>query len=143
MTLDLDAPIIPGHAAAGLAIGHPLPRLTDAVSGATASPQGVLRLDYGAVSVWTTDGMITQICVRAGYRGKLGGAIGIGSTIVGVEAYLGPVSEDPSDNLIVDGMPGWCFETEEWGGLHTLDENRDARITSICVYAINDDDAQL
>lgn len=59
--------------------------------------------------------------------------VGIGSSIADVERLIGEVEEDTEDNLIVVGYPGWCFETEKWLG-HRIDDNRSARIISICVY---------
>jgi hypothetical protein len=132
--LDLDAPIIPGYAAAGLTLGQAPPDISEPVKGASAFPNGVLRLDYDSVSIWIASGAIVQIGVRERYRGMLDGMISIGSTIVDVEAHLGPVRADLDGNLVVEGGSGWCFETEEWGGMGTLEENPGARITWICVY---------
>ena len=67
--LDLDAPIVPGYPAAGLTIGAPASGVTEAPKGATALPNGALRLDYDSVSIWVHGEKIVRICLRERYRG--------------------------------------------------------------------------
>ena len=66
----------------------------------------------------------------------LDGVIGIGTTIAEVEGHFGrPVEEDEEDNLVVQGLDGWCFETEVWASPSgTPRENSSARITELFVF---------
>jgi len=131
--IDLDAPILPGKAAAGISIGTPVNDLLGR-SQSTTKLDG-LKYDLGAVKVWSENGVITQVGVSSGYRGALEGGIRIGSTIAEVEDCFGcSVEEDDCDNLVVPGSPGWCFDTEEWSGVHTVQDNRTARIVEIFVF---------
>ena len=138
--LDLNASIEPGKAAAGLALGDPVATLSQA--GQLARHQlgdGHELLDFGSVRVWAKDGVIDQIGVLGGYTGRVGGtAIGIGSTIQQVVDAIGAVVEDDEDNLTVPAVAGLCFETEVWrdGGRGTVEENLDAKLTEIFVFAV-------
>ncbi len=83
------------------------------------------------------DGFVRQIGVTGCYQGKLQNGIGLGSTIKDVERAFGAeVFEDEDDNLAVTRAPGWCFDTQEWGGDHTLNHNRSALLTAIFVYSL-------
>lgn len=94
-----------------------------------------MKYDLGAVKVWSENGVITQIGVSSEYRGALEGGIRIGSTIAEVEDCFGcSVEEDDCDNLVVPGSPGWSFDTEEWSEVHTVQNNRTARIVEIFVF---------
>ena len=53
-----------------------------------------------------------QIMVHDGYRGKLMGKIGLGSTIADIERHIGAVEEDEEDNLVIRDFPGLFFEIE-------------------------------
>src|SRR5260221_11415623 len=57
-------------------------------------------------------GRVEQIVVHDGYRGKLMGKIGLGSTIADIERYIGAVEEDEEDNLVIRDFPGLVFEIE-------------------------------
>jgi len=130
--LALDAPIQPSVGAAGININAPAEELPKPKTREQLPELEVL--DFGSVQIWLRAGRVDQIGVRKGYRGRLNGTIGIGSSIRDVEAAIGPVSEDEEDNLIVLRSPGWCFETEQWRG-HDLADNGDAPITYIWVFA--------
>jgi hypothetical protein len=137
---DLDAPIIPGKSAAGIAVGstvkdfilRAVPTLTTELS------SGVVRYEFGpVVKVWVRDGVVDQVGVYVGYHGLLDGKIGIGSTIAEIEDWCGSqVEEDEEDNLIAPGRPGWCFDTEYWVGDLTVSTNRNAAVNQICVLSI-------
>ena len=64
------------------------------------------------VDLWVKEGMVHQIMVHDGYRVKLSGIIGLGSTIGDIERYLGVWEEDEEDNLVIRDFPGMCFEIE-------------------------------
>jgi hypothetical protein len=131
---DLDAPIMPGETSAGIMIGS---KIEGMLAQAGLPPSEVI---YGfhklqSAKVWSARGLVVQIGVYEGYRGLLGGKIGIGSTIAEVGDWCGcKVAEDVDDTLIATGRPGWSFETDEWGGDHTIGTNRNARVTAIFVF---------
>jgi hypothetical protein len=135
--LDLLAPIEPGQAAAGLAIGDAVSKLFQAgCSTSRKLADGLELLDFGSIRVWARGGIIDQIGVRGEYSGHLRGTtIGIGSTIQQVRDAIGPVLEDDEDNLIVSDLPGMCFETGTWRGGRTVEENLDAKLTDIFVFS--------
>ena len=135
--IDLDAPIVPGKSAAGVLVGS---LINEVLAG--AHPHSTTKLvsgekhDLGTVKVWAKDGVVIQVGVFSGYRGMLQPGIRIGSTISEVQDSFGcSVQEDEEDTLVVATSPGWCFETEEWRNPRTVDNNRDARIVSIFVFA--------
>ena len=139
--LDLDATIEPGKAAAGVSIGDPVAKLSQAGRPTrTELLDGGELLDFGPVLVWAKGGAINQIGVRSGYTGYVGGTpIRIGSAIQQVVDAIGPIVEDDEDNLIAAHVPGLCFETEAWRGdpgSETVEENLDAKLTEIYVFAV-------
>jgi hypothetical protein len=133
---DLNAPIVPGNSAAGVSVGQTVEGIL-----AETPPQAVVdlysctRFEFGTVHLWVRNGKVSQVGVYAGYLGSLLQGIGIGSTIREIQSVLGPVVEDEEDNLIVEGSSGWCFETEEWLNGHQPDQNLDARVSEIYVFA--------
>jgi hypothetical protein len=137
--LDLDAAIIPGRGAAGIVLGAPASDLELGRASRTQLHAGVSVYDLGPVLVWTRNGVVDQIGVRAPYAGSIATkGIRIGSTLREVAGACGPVFEDDEDTLVVEGMPGICFETEQWRGgpgCETVDENLDAKITEIFVFS--------
>ena len=71
-----------------------------------------------------------------------GGAAGDGRDIGRADwadwASNGDLLFADEDNLVVEGVPGICFETEQWRGRpgrETGDENLDAKITEILVFS--------
>ncbi len=134
--IDLNAPITPGCSAAGLGLGDPVDQIGRQPLKRERRGRYEL-LNYGSVVVWLHAERIAQIGVSGGYRGLLRGTIGIGSTIREIGDALGSVTEDEQDNLVVDGLPGLCFETEKWRGMpgrETVEGNLDARVTEIYVF---------
>jgi hypothetical protein len=137
--LDLDAPIVPGVGAAELTLGDDVAKLLAARRPSaigTLPGTGRIRYDFGPISIWEANGRIKQLRVSEGYRGKLDGVVGIGTTVAEVESHFGKaVEEDEEDSLIVQGVDGWCFETESWSSPSgTARENPFARITELFVY---------
>jgi hypothetical protein len=131
---DLDAPIKPGESSAGIMIGSKIEVLLAQVGLPPSQVvSGFHKLQ--SASVWSARGLVVQIGIYEGYRGLIDGKIGIGSSVPEVEAWCGcKVVEDEEDDLIAIGRPGWSFETEEWGGDHTVGTNRSARINAIFVF---------
>lgn len=140
--LDFDAPIEPGKAAAGVALGDRMERLGEVGDSRRRGLHGLYEFTVvGPVCVWAKGGVIDQIGVRGGYTGRIEGtAVGIGATIQQVAEEIGPVVEDDEDNLIVADLLGLCFETERWRGVsgrETVGENLDARVTEIYVFQVD------
>jgi hypothetical protein len=108
---DLKAPIFPGSAAAGLYLGQPVRTVLRHVRPLrTEKLSGCKRLRFGTVDLWVQDGRIGQIGLLAGYRGKIGGKVGLGSRLARVDELWGPIRTDPDGNLTATCLPGWCFE---------------------------------
>ena len=135
--IDLRAPIEPGKTAAGLSIGDAVEKLSQAGCSTTRKlADGLELFDFGPIRIWARGGVIDQIGVRGEYSGHvIGTTIGIGSTIQQVRDAIGPVLEDDEDNLIVAHLDGVCFETGTWRGGRTVEENLDAKLTDIFVFA--------
>jgi hypothetical protein len=78
------------------------------------SPSFPLNKRYRSamVDVWVIEGTVEQIMVHDGYRGKLMGKIGLGSTVADIERHIGAVEEDEEDNLVIRDFPGLFFEVE-------------------------------
>jgi hypothetical protein len=129
--LNRDEPIIPGIGAAGIRLGASLA----SVIGNIASQNPSRRMyALGAVTLWARDGHINQIGVSDGYRGKIAGLIGVGSTLAELHNAFGSITGDDEDNLVVDSLPGCCFETEEWHHGSSPELNGVCRITWIFVF---------
>ncbi|MBF6589813.1 MAG: hypothetical protein IVW57_04685 [Ktedonobacterales bacterium] len=118
--LDLDAPIVPGQRAAGIALGA---RAADVLRRAGTRafteepvintcvqvPTGILRYRSAAVDFWAEDGAVIQVMVRGDYRGTIQGKVGIGATLGEAEAALGPIGEDDVGNPSASALPGMSF----------------------------------
>lgn len=132
---NLDGLIIPGKSAAGIMLGQVINEIlnyqnpTDVVE-----LIGCYKYQFDSVNLWVENEKITQIGVFANYRGKLQQEIGIGSTIEEVQNLIGRVEENDDDCLVVAGMSGWSFETEEWDESHQLQQNLTAKIVDIFVF---------
>jgi hypothetical protein len=109
------APLIPGKSAAGIFIGSPIETvLKDQKVHFLAEEirNPLIRYRSPMVDLWVKAGVITQIMVHDGYSGKLLGVIGLGSTITDIETHVGLWEEDEEDNLVIQNLPGFCFEVE-------------------------------
>ncbi|HLK60122.1 MAG TPA: hypothetical protein VKU00_26410 [Chthonomonadaceae bacterium] len=137
--LDLDAELVPGVEAAGIALGQPVELVLHLESpDAIEQRIGCRVLKYGAIWLFDEAGIVDQICVWDGYRGKIAGVIGIGSRIAEVEATFGPLLHIEQEEYQVDTEePGissnWCFSVEK--GSHSMGEPGwgDARLCCICI----------
>jgi hypothetical protein len=120
MSLDLDAAIIPGQSAAGLELGT---RIEDALAGvghlitqeAIVNPYArsvTTRYRSEHVDLWERDGIVRQIGVHGGYRGKLMDRITLGASIAEIETWIGECCEDEEDYLAIKGLPGLCFDAQ-------------------------------
>jgi len=137
---DLDAEIIPGVSAAGITLGQPIaPVLRFRQPDAIEQRIGVRVLKYGAVWLFEPDGegVVSQVCIFAGYRGKVSGSIGIGSRICEIEAAFGSLEHIMGNEYQIDrGTPwlnnDWCFTLEK--GSPSIGEPGwgEARIDCIC-----------
>ncbi len=119
--MNIDAPIVPGESAAGIQLGSPIEELLNAQKNAfdsgevvNLSPSFPLNIRYRSamVDVWAIKGRVEQIMVHDGYRGKLMGKIGLGSTVAGIERHIGAWEEDEEDNLVIRDCPGLFFRVE-------------------------------
>jgi hypothetical protein len=135
---DLDAPIVPGESAAGIRLGDPISSILEKVN-----PRQTILIhsdkcyEFGPVSLWEENGEVTQIGLYAGYRGALAEAIRVGSTIQAVQEKLGQFVEDEDDNLVVESIPGWCFETENWLESRKVVPDPALKITEIYVFSLS------
>lgn len=132
VSINLEAPIVPGVSAAGVNIGQALEELPRPKK--TTHLTNVDLLEFPSVTIWVKDGTVYQIGVRDGYNGRLDEVVGIGSTIADVADNFGDVTEDEYDNLVASSRPGWCFETTEWRNCHEVKFNLEARVTEILVH---------
>ena len=153
--LNLDAEITFGVGAAGITIGQSVASLLEADAPDSIEQRlGCRVLKFGPVwafekykALWGGDesntlGVVDQVCVRAGYRGKTAVLIGIGSRLAEVEVAFGPLEHVegacPEEYQLDLGTPwcatDWCLEVEK--GSPPMGEPgwRDARISCICVF---------
>ncbi len=119
--MNIEAPIVPGRSAAGIQLGSPIEEVLNEHknsfdSGEVVKPTFPVRVTTryrsAMVDVGVIKGKVEQIMVHDGYRGKLMGKIGLGSTIADIERYIGAVEEDEEDNLVIRDFPGLVFEIE-------------------------------
>lgn len=137
--LDLGAVIYPNEGAAGLVLGATVDALRRLPQTRVEQHAGQLeRLDHGPVVVWARNGLIEQVCVRAGYAGQvLATGVHVGDTLGKATSALGVLVEDAEDGLVAVGIPGLSFETEAWEGVpghETPGENLGVAITEIHVF---------
>jgi hypothetical protein len=140
MEIDLDADLVPGVGAAGLAIGQPIKSLLEVARPDSVEQRIGLRvLKYGPVWVFDKDGQINQISVFSGYRGRLAGTIGIGSFVAEVEAACGPLEDLEWGEYGASGMPGWCFAIED-GPMINDPGWSSSQLASICIIGNGSND---
>jgi hypothetical protein len=133
--LDLTAPILPGHSAAGIRLGQPIAEvLLHAPVPVTEKLFALTVYRFGAVWVWVQNDLVHQVGVFEGYVGTLPSGVGLGTSMAEVQRRMGRIVEDWDDALVVEGSDGWCFDTSAWNGFEA-DQNLDARLVEICVYA--------
>lgn len=153
--LDLDAEITLGVSAAGVTIGQSVASILKANSPDSIEQRvGCRVLKFGTVwafekyrALWGGDetdtmGVVDQVCVHAGYRGKIAGLIGIGSCLAEVEATFGPLEHVdgtyPEEYQLDLGTPwcatDWCLEVEKGSPRMGEPGWREARIACICIF---------
>jgi hypothetical protein len=119
--MNIEAPIVPGESAAGIQLGSPIEEVLNEHNNSFSSGEVVnlspsfplnIRYRSAMVDIWAIEGRVEQVMVHDGYRGKLMGNIGLGSTIADIERYIGAVEEDEEDNLVIRDFPGLFFEIE-------------------------------
>ena len=84
----------------------------------------LIRYRSAIVDLWVENGVIVQIMVHGRFHGLIQGRIGLGSTLAEIEDNFGSCEEDEEDNLVINGLPGLCFEID--GSFADL-KNRSAR----------------
>lgn len=133
---DLDAPIMAGKSAAGVNLGDKFSTILEwAKPTAITSLEQGWRYHFASVHLWVNaENKITQIGLYSGYRGKIDDAIGIGSTLGELTSKIGAVVEDEEDNLIALGLPGCCFETDQWQHQENDSPDLAAKITEIYIF---------
>jgi hypothetical protein len=121
VSVNIDAPIVPGESAAGIQLGSPIEEILNEQKNSfdfgevvNLSPSFPLNKRYRSamVDVWVIEGRVEQIMVHDGYRGKLMGKIGLGSTFADSERHIGAWEEDEEDNLVIRDFPGLFFRVE-------------------------------
>ncbi len=151
---DLDAPIVPGEAAAGCHIGQPI---AEVVAAAGASLRREPLRDYrghltgeavyrsDTVDLWATlAGAIWQIGVHGPYRGTLFERVGLGMTIDDIERLVGPCAETTYDTLSIRGIRGLGFDVA-WRPDYFIAEDLDfqlpeLRFSSLTWYFVFEED---
>ncbi len=116
--MNIDAPIVPGESTAGIQLDSPIEEVLNVHKNSFSSREilkyshTITRYRSAMVDLWVRDGIVYQIMVHVGYRGKLMDKIGLGSTIADIERHIGAVEEDEEDNLVIRDCPGVGFEIE-------------------------------
>jgi hypothetical protein len=146
--LDLDAPILPGRAAAGIRLGDRLEHVLRACAGlfTEARVGNACLCDPWSGSVYRSasvdlshrDGRISQITVHGGYRGRLRGAVGLGSTPAEIARAIGPWEEVDADVYGIAGLPGLAFGVAGWFVTVAHPGLRAAPIREIAVFTPDD-----
>ena len=132
--LDLTAPILPSHSAAGIRLGQPIEEVSVHAHIPVVETLSTLTVyRFGAVWVWAQDGRVHQIGVFEGYVGTLPSGVGLGTSLSEVQRCIGRVVQDWDDTLVVEGSDGWCFDTSRWDGFE-VEQNLEALLTEIFVY---------
>jgi len=119
--MNIEAPIIPGESAAGVQLGSPIEEIlkeqkthfiSEEIVNHLVPLAIVTRYRSAMVDLWVREGIVDQIMVHDGYRGKLMDKIGLGSTIADIEMQIDAWEEDEEDNLVIRDLPGVGFEIE-------------------------------
>ena len=146
--LDLDAPILPGRGAAGIRLGDRLENVLRACAGlftearvgnaCLCDPWSASVYHSASVDVSHRDGRVSQITVHGGYRGRLRGAVGLGSTPAEIACAIGPWVEVDADVYGIAGLPGFAFGVEGWFVTAEHPGLRAAPIREITVFTPDD-----
>ena len=115
----LSAPTVSGKSVAGLKLDHPIDEIVKYQQPVEIHPLGgSVKYRFNQVTLCVRNGKVIQLGMKLDYQGKLRSLIGIGATIRDVQLVVGKVIEDEENNLVVPGMPGWCFE-QNFGKMST------------------------
>jgi hypothetical protein len=137
--MNIDAPIVPGKAAAGIVLGS---LVADFIS--AERPDSVRQLyscdvfEYPNFKIWADPqtGAIVQVAVSGGYTGSTANGLRLGMTLREVAEKIGRPYEDDEDCLLIEGMPGLELETSAWKRKYSEsfgDFDPDAEVTHIFV----------
>jgi hypothetical protein len=108
------------------------------LSAGAARFQELVDIEEEIEHAYGGQGRVEQIMVHDGYRGKLMGKIGLGSTFADIERHIGAVEEDEEDNLVSRDCPGLVFEIEGYfPDLRKDPAFRFAPIKEICVVSLS------
>jgi hypothetical protein len=114
--VNLCAPILPGQGAASIILGTDgqeiLSHTTVEFQAEEIGQSGLVRYRSANVDLWVKNGLVEQILVHGQYSGLLLQKIRLSSTIDEVRRLHGPVSLDDEDNLVIERVPGLCFEID-------------------------------
>ncbi|HST90204.1 MAG TPA: hypothetical protein VLJ14_17650 [Ktedonobacterales bacterium] len=143
--LDLDAPILPGRGAAGIHLGDRLEDVLRASAGlftearvgnaCLCDPWSTSVFRSASVDLSHRDGRVSQITVHNGYRGRLHGAVGLGSTPAEIARAIGPWEEVDADVYGIACLPGLAFGVAGWFVTAAHPGLRTAPIREIAVFA--------
>lgn len=141
--LDLGAPVVPGHSAAGITLGQSAATVlrtsglrfdeTALINTCIQVPTGTVEYRSPAVDFWATDGIVDQIRVHGNYRGSVAGSVSLGTPLTRVEASLGAWDDDDVDTLTVRMHPGLRITLGGESGWPS-EKCPDAPVTSMYVY---------
>lgn len=93
------------------------------------------------IAIICRDNLIDEIVLLNDFPGKLVKNIGLGNTLRELENVYGRLYEDDEDALVLENVPGICFETEKWTGEpgdEKVQDNLDTKITEIYIYLEKD-----
>lgn len=121
IAIDLDALIVPGIGAAGLRLGMTENELSGLLKSGFVrvvfthplfkQEPPAIRYESPDVVIYFENDRVDQIGVRKAYRGAFKDRFRLGCTVEELRS-LGRIGEDGSDNLVIRGIPGFCFEVE-------------------------------
>lgn len=130
----LDAPIIPGKRAAGIAINADFHLVTrDLQIDFSVDDSNPIRYHSPNVDIWLHNNRINQIMVHGEYKGKFMERITIGTPLDTLKE-IGNLALDREDNLVIVEYPGICFEYDVG--------SPDSPITEIYVFQMTESKEQ-
>lgn len=112
--IDLNAPILPGHSAAGIRLGEPIDTVIAGPPYNDVENFTPTHFHYrlGCIDLWAEEDVITQIGVSFGYQGRLNGTISIGSSLSEMEADVGGIILGEIGSLAISNLDGFCFSVK-------------------------------
>lgn len=120
--IDLNAPIVPGHSAAGFTIGMMIRDIDAEVLGSFRFTEKINKYisDLPPLHEYSTDDIIlyfnrdklTQIGLMGNYKGKLETNLGLGDMVRDFEKKHGAMKQGGEDELSFANLKGLCFEVD-------------------------------